>query len=215
MRRWTAVLCGLTAVCASLGATAQSWTLFTPPEQDFRVVFPRAPARTDEAGGAVAFTAKAEGMEYVVYRRDPKRQPIGNAGNDIRQRLQRDADDERPVQRIGEEGDGPAGAEHAFRLGSRLSIHRVFVAPARYYELVVRAPRDELSDARRAGRDFYGTFQLLDAGALAAPAAAPGLAPDVMCQGRSNAFSRKFCEYRTCFQPGYEKHPYCAKLLGL
>jgi len=211
MKKWTRVLCWLAAGCVATVAVAQEWTVYTPPERDFRVVFPQPPTRTTDADGATVFRAAGDDMEYFVYRRDPTRQPLGNTGADIRRRLAGDADDDPVVQRIGEEDDDPATALHVFRRGGKISVHRIVAAPGRYYELVVRAPRGQLGDARRAARDFYGTFQAQDAGVAAG--AAPGLAPDVLCKERTNVFSRVYCEYRACFQPGYENHPYCSTLI--
>ncbi len=213
MTKWPAVLCWLAAGCVSTGALAQQWTVYAPPERDFQVVFPQPPSRASQAEGAVQFSAAAENMEYFVYRRDPRLQPVGNPARDIQQRLQRGDGDEQRVQRMSEDEGDPGTAEYIFRIGSKITIHRLFVAPRRYYELVVRSSREDHADARRAARDFFGTFQFAGAGA-ARLTATPGLAPDMLCKDRSNAFSRTFCEYRTCFQSGYEKHPYCMKLLG-
>lgn len=211
MAKWTRVLCCLAIAGFSAGAAAQKWTVYSPQEKDFRVVFPQPPARAAVANGAVAFTATAERIEYAVYRRDPRLEPVENATRAMRQRLKRADDDERPVRRKKGEDDDPATTERVFQSGDRVSIHRLFVAKDRYYELVVRSSRQEASEARVTSRDFFGSFQM--GGAVLAPAGAAGVAPDVLCKGRGNAFSRTYCEYRTCLQPGYDKHPYCVKLL--
>jgi hypothetical protein len=199
------------ACWASTGAVAQKWTVYAPPERDFQVVFPQPPSRTAGEDGAVAFRARDQDVEFSVYRRDPRREPVGNPAYTIQQRLQREHGDDRPVVRMSEDDGYPESEGHFFRVTNMMSVHRMFVAPDRYYELVVRSERELFVEARRTAREFFASFRA--AGVAPAPGAAtPGIAPDALCKGRSNAFSRTFCEYRTCLQPGYEKHPYCMQL---
>ena len=212
MIRWALVSFWL-ACWASTVAVAQKWTVYTPPEKDFQVVFPQPPARTVGEEGAIAFKARDQDMEFPVYRRDPRRDPVGNPVIAIERRLQQEHGDDRPVVRMSEEDGYPESEGHFFRVTNMMSVHRVFAAPDRYYELVVRSEREHFVEARRTAREFFGSFRATGVGA-AAGAATPGIAPDVLCKGRSNAFSRTFCEYRTCLQSGYEKHPYCRQLFG-
>ena len=195
--------------CAT-GALGQGWVVYAPPEKDFSVLFPAPPARTAEAEGAVAFSTAAENITFIVYRRDPRRQPIGNAANDILQRL-RGVDNEKRVARRGNEDEEASADEHIFITRGVFSIHRLFVAEGRYYEVVVRSPKEDFPTARRVARDFFGSFRMT--GVAAGADAAAGVAPDVLCKERSNAFSRTFCEYSTCLRSQYRAQPYCQKLL--
>ena len=72
--------------CAT-GALGQNWIVYAPPEKDFSALFPAPPARAAEADGAVAFSATAENITFIVYRRDPRLQPIGSPVVDIPRRL--------------------------------------------------------------------------------------------------------------------------------
>lgn len=195
--------------CAT-GALGQSWVVYAPPERDFSALFPAPPARTAEAEGAVAFSVTAENITFVVYRRDPRLQPIDNPAIDIQRRLRGDNDDIRLRRLDNEEGDA-SGDEHMFMIRGIYSIHRLFMAEGRYYEVVVRSPREEFPTARRVARDFFGSFRM--AGVGTGVDAATGVAPDVLCRDRSNAFSRAFCEYSTCLQSRHRGQPYCQKLL--
>jgi hypothetical protein len=119
-------------------------------------------------------------------------------------------DDDMVIRRLGgKEGDARPD-EYVF-LARGVSVHRLFIVEGRYYEAVVRAPRDEIGRTRTIARDFFGSFQIgsapIAAGALAA------VTPDVLCQKRSNAFSRSFCEYSTCLKSQHRGQPYCQKLL--
>lgn len=205
-------LCWLACWIAT-GAAAQEWTVYAPAERDFQVLFPQPPSRATEAAGAVAFKARAEDIEYAVYRRDPRQEPIDDGARAIEQRLRREQDNERPVRRLGEDDGYFAADEPVFRIANMMSVHRLFVAPDRYYELVVRASREKFPEARNTARDFFGSFQAAGIGSVPL-AGAPGVAPQELCKDRSNAFSRAFCEYRTCLQPGYFNHDYCKRLFG-
>ena len=193
------------------GALGQNWVVYASPEGDFRVLFPAPPVRTAEPQGAVAFKATFSDKVFIVYRRDPAKEPLGNPARDIEERL-RGGNEEKRVQRLTKKDeDGPR--EYVFGSRGIASIHRVFPAEGRYYELVVEVPREELGRTRLPARDFFGSFQLgsspVAAGALAA------VSPDVLCKERSNAFSRGFCEYSTCLKSQHRGQPYCQKLLRL
>ena len=193
------------------GALAQTWVVYTPPEADFRVLFPATPVRTATADGAVAYSAAAENITFTVFRRDPRVQPIGNPASDIQRRLRGDNDD-MVIRRLGGK-DGDARPDEYVFLARGVSIHRLFIAEGRYYEAVVRAPRDEIGRTRAIARDFFGSFQLGSAPIVAgAPAA---VTPDVICKARSNAFSRSFCEYSTCLKSQHRAQPFCQNLLRL
>jgi hypothetical protein len=196
-------------LCWTAAASGQTWTLYVPPEGDFRVLFPVPPVRSAEAQGAVAFSATFEPATFVVYRRDPAQQPLGNAAQDILQRLTGGNENVR-VQKMSKKDDGPP-SEHVFSVRGVASIHRMFVADGRYYELVVRVPREELGRTRATARDFFNAFQIGSASVAAGALAT--VTPDVLCQKRSNAFSRSFCEYSTCLKSQHRGQPYCQKLL--
>jgi hypothetical protein len=210
MKTWTIALFAL-ACGFSTGAAAQAWTVYTPAERDFQAVFPQPPSRADD-GAAVAFRSTVANIDYVVFRRDPRREPVGDAVRVMQRHLRAAADDERQAQRVGDEEADPRTTEVVFRTGNRMSVHRLFVAADRYYELMVRSTRQDFDEARGNARDFFGSFRASGI-AFTPGAGAPGLSPDQLCKDRSNAISRTFCEYRTCFQAGYEKHPYCMTLL--
>ena len=195
--------------CAT-AALGQSWVVYAPPEKDFSVLFPAPPAQTAEAEGAVAFSATAENITFVVYRRDPRLQPIGSPVMDIQQRLRGDNDDIR-VRRLDNEEADASGEEHIFMTRGNYSIHRLFIAEGRYYEVVVRSPTEGSVTVRRVARDFFGSFRMAGVGTGADAAA--GVAPEVRCKDRSNAFSRAFCEYSTCLRSQYRTQPYCQQLL--
>lgn len=212
MKIWTVVLCWL-ACCISSGAAAQKWTVYTPAERDFQALFPQPPSRTEEAAGAAAFRTKAAGIDYVVFRRDPRREPVDDAVRVMQQHLRAAADDERQAQRVGGDENDPRKSEVIFRTGNRMSVHRLFIGPDRYYELMVQSTREDFDDARSTAADFFGSFRASGI-AFFPSGVASGVSPDVLCKDRSNIFSRTFCEYRTCLQTGYLNHPYCKNLFG-
>lgn len=194
-------------------ALAQKPVVYTPPEQDFRVLFPAPPSSVATPDGAVAYSAAAEDITFTVYRRNPSVQPIGKPAADIQQRL-RGNDDDRVVKRLGKEDADDKRGEFAFQVGGgTVSIHRLFVTEGRYYEAAVKGPRSQLGRTRAAARDFFGSFQI-----GVAPVAAGNLAkltPDVICKDRSNTFFRTFCEYSYCLRSQYREQPYCQNLLRL
>jgi hypothetical protein len=205
-------LIGVLLLCWTVIAPAQTPVVYTPPEGDFRVLFPAAPVQSAIADGAVAYSAVAEEMTFIVYRRDPAKQPIGNPARSIEERL-RGGNEELRVQRR-RDRDGDANPDiHEFVVRGQISIHRLFVAEGRYYETVVRGPRGEPGRTRAAARDFFGSFQI-----GSAPVAAGALAkltPDVICKDRSSGFFRTFCEYSYCLRSQHRGQPYCQNLLRL
>src|SRR5688572_28927511 len=101
MKTWTIALFAL-ACGISTGATAQTWTVYTPAERDFQAVFPQPPSRADD-GAAVVFRSTVANIDYVVFRRDPRREPVGDAMRVMQRHLRASADDERQAQRVGDE----------------------------------------------------------------------------------------------------------------
>lgn len=205
-------LIGILLLCWAVIAPAQTPVVYTPPEGDFRVLFPAPPVQSATADGAVAYSAAVEDVTFTVYRRNPNVQPIGNPATDIQKRL-RGHDDDKVVRRLGKNDGDAKRDEYVFQAGSAVSIHRLFVADGRYYETVVRGPRGELGRTRAAARDFFGSFQI-----GSAPVAAGALAkltPDVICKDRSSGFFRTFCEYSYCLRSQHRGQPYCQNLLRL
>jgi hypothetical protein len=198
------LVAGLTTLFSGL-ASAQSWTLYVPPERDFRVLLPAPPTRLDASSGSVEFRADGGQQQYSVFRHDPRRLPAGaSVRDDIIQRITNNDQSARSY------GDGElAPNEFIFRVGGIWTMHRAIVEPGRYYELVVKAAVDERVSEPEA-RDFFNSFQT---GNISVPSLAwknlPG--PD-SCQARSSSFSRRFCEYLTCLSPTYQDHPVCKGL---
>jgi hypothetical protein len=201
---WTAAL----ATLFSGVSMAQTMTLFAPPERDFRVLLPAPPQRQDTPQGSVEYRAEAGQRQYSVFRHDPGRLSGANPQNDIVARI---ANDDQSARRYGQdEGELTAG-EFIFRVGSIWTIHKVIIESGRYYELVVKSPADDGVDLSGA-RDFFTSFQMGTATGFPVAANLPG--PD-SCQSRSNAFSRRFCEYMACLAPGTASHAVCQKPPGL
>lgn len=187
------------------GAAAQSWTLYVPPEGDFRVLLPGTPTRVDHRSGSVEYRVDAPQQRYSVFRHDPRRLAGKTAKADITERL---GDSDEYARNTGDDDGDLAANEFTFRIATMMTMHRVITDSGRYYELVVQAPvEDGLS--RPLARDFFKSFQLGAGSRFPALAGLPG--PDT-CQARSNAFSRRFCEYLTCLAPSSENHPVCKAL---
>lgn len=202
----------LAAVLAALlpgTAAAQSWTLYTPAERDFRVLMPAPPMRMDLPSGSVEFRVEADQRQYSVFRHDPRRVAGGTSvREDIIARL---GNGDQSVRSYGQDEGDLAPNEFLFRVGGAWTMHRAIVESGRYYELVVKAAPDERISPADA-RDFFNSFQT--GGISAQPAwttltRLPG--PD-SCQARGSTFSRRFCEYLTCLAPGTENHPVCRAL---
>lgn len=187
-------------------ASAQSWTLYVPPERDFRVLLPGTPARLDQLPDGVEFRIDAGQQQYSIFRHNPRRLAAGaSVREDIITRLTNNEQSARSYR-----ADDLPDNEFMFRVGGIWTMHRVILEPGRhYYELVVKAAVDERV-AEPEARDFFNSFQI---GNISAPNTAlinlPG--PD-SCQARSSVFSRRFCEYLTCLSPTYQNHPVCKGL---
>lgn len=201
---WAAALAALFSGVSA----AQTMTLYVPPERDFRVLLPASPTREDAPQGSVEYRADAGLRQYSVFRHDPRRLSGANPQNDIVARI---TNDDQSARRYGQdEGELTAG-EFIFRVGSVWTIHKVIAQSGRYYELVVKSPADDSVDLTGA-RDFFASFQMGTAAGFPVAANLPG--PD-SCQSRSNAFTRRFCEYMACLAPGTASHPVCQKMPGL
>jgi hypothetical protein len=208
MRKWAIALCWLAGWMWS-GASAQSWVVFIPAERDFRALFPEPPARSAEADGAVAFKASFDDVQYIVFRHDARRLRDVDLRSRIIQRLEAGGD---TVQQVTDEDGNSDPAEYVFRRGGVSSVHRIYARRGRYYELVVQSARSAFAGARQTARDFFGSFQMT----VGVPSIRMrrGLTLDALCTGRTNAYSRAFCEYAVCLQPDYEHYPHCARLLA-
>lgn len=200
---WVAALAAL----FSGASAAQTMTLYVPPERDFRVLLPAPPQRVDAPLGSLEYRAEGESRQYSVFRHDTRRLSGTNPQNDIIARI---TGDDQSARRYGHEGDLNSD-EFIFRVGGVWTMHKVIVESGRYYELVVKSAADDGVD-RNGARDFFASFQMGTATGFPAAVNLPG--PD-SCQSRSNAFSRRFCEYMACLAAGTASHPVCQKLPGL
>jgi len=191
-------------------SAAQTMTLYVPPERDFRVLLPAPPQRLDAPQGSVEYRAEAGPgqRQYSVFRHDPRRLSSADVQNDIITRI---ASDDQSARRYGQDEGDLVANEFIFRVGGDWTIHKVFVESGRYYELVIKSYADDGVDMAGA-RDFFASFQMGTASGFPVAANLPG--PD-SCQSRSNAFSRRFCEYMACLAPGTASHPVCQKLPSL
>lgn len=198
-------------------AIAQNWVVFVPAERDFRALFPELPSRATLPDGSTVFTARMERNDYdilfAVYRLPHGRRLQGDARSQIQQRLQaRVRDEERGVRYVADEDPDPSWERHVFRHGKAISVHRLVGHGGRYFELEVRLPRGSPELAVHTARDFFNSFQVTGAGLTLTTLVQR---VDAWCQGRTDPFSRAFCQYSVCLQPGYEKHSHCSALAGL
>jgi hypothetical protein len=178
-------------------AQAQNWIVFIPAERDFRVLLPEPPTRATAPDGSTVFRAHIERNDYdiafSVYRLPAGVRPLGDARAEIQQRLQaRTRNEERGVRYVPDEDPDKAWERHVFRQGKAISVHRL---------------------VGHGGRDFFNSFQVTGAGLPSLGTLVQRI--DTWCQSRTDAFSRAFCQYSVCLQPGYEKHAHCSALSGL
>ena len=191
------------AALISCSAFAQTWSLYAPPERDFRALFPGTPERLVDPAGSAEYRFNDGQQLYSVIRHDPRRAAtVDLARSDIIQRLSGNGD--RQVKRLDEDSSNKRD-EFVFLAGNFRSVHRVIVSPGRYYELVVRS--DEFVPYIGV-QEFFQSFQLGSAGFFPAFANLP--TPD-SCQTRSGV-GRRFCEYLTCLIVGNQGHPVCSSL---
>jgi hypothetical protein len=196
-------------------AVAQKWVVYTPPERDFRVLFPSEPTQGPTRDGAVAFRSQQESgdghIEYVVYRLPASVKRTGNEAQDIEALLKARLGDDVPVRPIREEDTAADYQRYAFEYRRSVSVHRLAGAPGRYYHLEVMMPHGRSVIALQTARDFFASFQ---AGGVSVPGILAGFTQKVesWCQGRTDSFTRMFCEYSVCLQPGFETNPRCTGL---
>lgn len=189
---------------------AQTWTLYAPPEADFRVVFPAPPTRNAmDGGGGVEFRSENSGQRYSVFRHNPGQVASFEQARALSAR--RVLADDKRSRGAQDEGDILPN-EFAFRVGRVESLHRVVIESGRYYELVVQVDGDDRL-SRNSARDFFNSFQLGAGGAFAQ--LYRNLPTPDSCQARPNPYARRFCEYATCLVPGQESNPVCVALPGL
>lgn len=196
------------ATLLSLHATfagAQTWTSYSPPERDFRVLMPTAPSVIDANPGSIEYRSQTESVQFSVFRHDPRKFNASASG--ISERL---AGDDRNARNIGQEDSDLREGEFLFRVGSTLSMHKLVSSAGRQYELVLSATSED-GLPRPLARDFFASFQ--------SGGATPGVftplsnlpTPD-SCKSRGNAFARTFCEYLTCQMPANAGHAACAAI---
>jgi hypothetical protein len=199
-------------------APAQNWIVFIPAERDFRVLLPEVPSQSTAVDGSTVFTAQMERndnyVRYSVYRLPPGAQLVGDARVDLQQRLQaRVHDEERGVRYVNDEIADGNWERYIFRYGKAISVHRLVGHGGRYYELEVSMPRGSPELAVHTARDFFNSFHAR--GLALPPLARTAQRIDAWCQSRTDPFSRAFCQYSVCLQPGQEKYPHCSALTGL
>jgi hypothetical protein len=202
----------------SSAVLAQDWTVFVPPERDFKVLFPAPPTRLTERDGSIAFKAQTEendyAVYYTVYRLAAGFRLAGDARTEIQRRLEaRVNDDQQGVQYDSEQNEDPSWERYVFRHRPRgFSVHRLVQNRGTYYELEVATPRGPVG-AIRTARDFFNSFQMT--GAVVPPlAVTAGQTLDAWCQNRTDSFSLAFCKYSVCLHSGSEKYPHCTALPG-
>ncbi|MGQ0522356.1 MAG: hypothetical protein ACT4P8_01700 [Betaproteobacteria bacterium] len=199
-------------------AQAQNWIVFIPAERDFRVLLPEPPTRATAPDGSTVFRAHIERNDYdiafSVYRLPADARPVGDARAEIRQRLQaRTRNEDRGVRYVPDEDPDKAWERHVFRQGKAISVHRLVGHGGRYFELEVSMPRGSPELAVHTARDFFNSFQITGTGFPSLGTIVQRI--DAWCQSRTDPFSRAFCQYSVCLQPGYEKHAHCSALSGL
>jgi hypothetical protein len=198
------------------GVLGQNWTVFVPPERDFRALFPELPVRSTERDGSVAFKATVrdndDDVYYTVYRLLPGFRPSSDARFEIQKRLQaRVSDDEQGVQYDAEQNEDPGWDRYVFRHGASVSVNRLVENRGNYYELEVATRRPLTGLAIRTARDFFNSFQVT--GFAVPTIAAVGGRLDAWCENRTDAFSLAFCKYSVCLQSEHERDPHCTALL--
>jgi hypothetical protein len=208
------------AAAMSGAASGQDWTVYTPPEGDFRVLFPAPPVRLTEKDGSAAFRAGVENsdyaVQYTVYRVPAGFQSTGNPQADLRMRLgARATNEDQSITNITEEDDEPTWERYVFRRDRRgMSVNRLVGTPGRYYELEVYIPRGPQHIAVQTARDFFNSFQATGFALLPSAMAAISQTLDNWCQKRTDPFSAAFCKFSVCLLPGHEKYPHCSSLRG-
>ena len=197
---------------------AQNWIVFVPAERDFRVLLPEPPTRLNLPDGSIRFTSRVErndyDVSYSVYRLPPGTPLTGDVRGDIRRRIQaRSRDEERAARYIADEDPDRSWERYIFREGKSISVHRLVGYGGRYFELEVSMPRGSADLAVHTARDFFNSFQVTGMSLPLLTTIVQRI--DSWCQSRTDSFSRAFCQYSVCLQPGYEKHAHCSALKGV
>lgn len=209
MRQWLTLLMCVAAWFSS-GALAQNWIHYAPPEGDFRVLLPAAPARQNAANGSVEFRAEGGEHKYSIFRHNPASANTIEQARAISQA--RVTDDETSTRRVRRETPDLGQNEYEFRVRGVHYIHRVIMEGGRYYELVVQAPTGEDAGLHlQSVRDFFSSFQMGQGLGRGFGLLRNVPTPDT-CAARPNAYARRFCEYVTCLAPGQEANPICTAL---
>lgn len=206
MKRWLFWM-GVIAAGFSTFASAQQWFAYVPPERDFRVLMPSAPARSITREGSVEYKAEANRLEYLVYRHDPRRlADVQSVREDIIKRITRG---DETIRGIGENEGDLAPTEFIFKAGGAYTMHRVFTEGGVYYELVVKSTDEDSGVNRQLARDYFSSFNVARGASFASFMAIP--APET-CATRSHSIARTICQYVSCMQPANAAHPVCVGL---
>lgn len=195
-------------------AHAQKFVAYVPTERDFRVLFPAPPVRSTTSDGSIAFKSRFEAddssVEYAVYRLPSSVTTVIDAEHTLRQRLLARLGEDTSIQTIRDDTDSMTRDGHVFTYRRNTSIHRLVGGPGRYYELEVAMGSSRYHGARTA-RDFFSSFQGTGL-SLPSLGITIGQTVEAWCKDRTDVFSRAFCEYSVCLQPGYEMYPHCTNL---
>ncbi len=184
-------------------AGAQTWTSYSPPERDFRVLMPTAPSVIDANPGSIEYRSQTESVQFSVFRHDPRQ--FNGSASSIAERL---SGTDRYARNIGQEDTDLREGEFLFRVGSTLSMHKLVSNAGRQYELVLSATSED-GMPRQLARDFFASFQS-GSGAVGVFTPLTNLPTPDSCKSRGNAFARTFCEYLTCQVPANVSHATCA-----
>lgn len=194
----------LFCLCSTI-ACAQTWTYYSPPERDFRVLMSAPPVLIGAAPGSIEYRSQAESVRLSVFRHNPSQFRANASG--IAERL---GDSDQSARNIGEDDTDLREGEFIFRVGSTLSMHKLVSNAGQQYELVLSSTSEE-GMPRQLARDFFASFQSGAAGAAAFAPLTNLPSPD-RCKSSSNAFARTFCEYLTCQAQANSGHATCASI---
>jgi len=193
----------LLCLCSTI-ACAQTWTSYSPPEGDFRVLMPTTPSLTEATPGSIEYRSQTESVRFSVFRHDPRN--FSPSASGIAARL---GGSDLYARNIGQDDTDLREGEFLFRLGSSLSMHKLVSSGGRQYELVLSAVSDD-GMPRQLARDFFASFQSGAAGGAGVFTPLANLPTPDSCKSRGNAFARTFCEYLTCQVPANAGHTTCA-----
>jgi hypothetical protein len=144
-------------------ALAQNFVVYSPPERDFRVLFPSNPVQAPERDGAVAFRAQQDAgegaIEYVVRRLPATVQRTGSEEHDIQKLLVARLEGDGRVGRMRDEDLAAEWPRHVFEYRRSISVNRLVTAGSRSYHLEVLMPRNLMHRGMQTARDFFASFQ--------------------------------------------------------